>query len=322
MPATTIYRLHTTYYRQLLGACRTELRLLGYGVGATRLGGAAEFLGRMEGAGKTGLEQIDAGDIAAHVAYLYARPSRLGGGALSDYTVRGYVFSLRLLFDYAERHGLIPGGSPLAGLRLARPATTQRYCCSAAEITALYRACGDDGRLTALLHLLYGCGLRRMEAVALNVGDVDYRAGLLYVRRGKGRKRRVVPLPGEGVGAALREYERGQRWRWVAAAAAAPTPLPAFLLNGRGTRMRGNTVRRYLARLVKRAGLSARITPHVLRHSIATHLLLGGMAVERVRDFLGHDRLETTQLYTHIDGSGEAAASTEQPDAAAAAAQE
>ena len=192
MPVTPTYLIHTAHYRQLLGACRRELRLLGYGAGTTRLGGAAEFLGRMEAAGKTGLEQIDRDDIAAHVAHLYERPSR-HGGALSGFTVQGYVFSLRLLFDYAERHGLIPGGSPLAGLRLARPTTGERYCCSAAEIIALYRACWDDGRLTALLHLLYGCGLRRMEAAALNLGDVDYRAGLLYVRRGKGRKRRVGP---------------------------------------------------------------------------------------------------------------------------------
>ena len=147
-----------------------------------------------------------------------------------------------------------------------------------------------------------------MEAVALNVGDVDYRAGLLYVRRGKGRKRRVVPLS-EQVGTGLKIYQVRQRWPYVTDRSG-----PAFLLNNHGTRLRGNTAGYYLKRLVKRAGLSGRITPHVLRHSIATHLLLGGMPVERVRDFLGHDHLETTQLYTHVELNGEGF--TEHPDAA------
>jgi site-specific recombinase XerD len=73
----------------------------------------------------------------------------------------------------------------------------------------------------------------------------------------------------------------------------------AFLLNERGGRMRGQGVGRRLRGLIERAGVSKRITPHGLRHAIATHLLAGGMPVERVRDFLGHACLETTQGYTH-----------------------
>lgn len=294
------YRVSTDHYRQLLRACRDELRVLGYGPATCRLGGVAEFLGRMERAGKTALDGITKHDIEAHVSHLYTRASRQGG-TLSGYTVLGYVFNLRLLFDYAERHGLIGGGSPLAGLSFSRPVTPPRYYCSAAEIAALYRNCRDDGRMTAILHLLYGCGLRRMEAAVLNVGDVDYGAGLLYVRRGKGRRRRVVPLSA-GVSAGLRNYQRGERWHGVEVGRDnGDGGTTAFLLDDRGTRMRGDTLRRHLARLVRRAEVSQRITPHVLRHSIATHLLAGGMPVERVRDFLGHELLETTQLYTHVD---------------------
>ena len=156
----------------------------------------------------------------------------------------------------------------------------------------MYAACDGD-RQRAILHLLYGCGLRRSEAEALNVRDVDHAGGLLYVRSGKGRKRRVVPLS-ERVGAGLKNYQRRERWRWVRE----DRRTPAFLLNDRGGRMLGNTIGRRLTELVAASGVDRRITPHILRHSIATHLLAGGMPVERVRDFLGHELLETTQLYT------------------------
>ena len=74
----------------------------------------------------------------------------------------------------------------------------------------------------------------------------------------------------------------------------------AYLLNDRGRRMRGDTIAKHLKAVALKAGLGAGISPHVLRHAIATHLLEKGMSVERVRDFLGHGHLETTQLYTHV----------------------
>lgn len=290
------YHVTTDHYRELLRSCRAELLLLGYTAATARLAGATEFLQRMEGAGKTALDLINKGDIETHVAYLYERPTRNGGGGgLSGYTVLGYVFSLRLLFDYAERNGLIPGGSPLAGLRFTRPHKTGRYCATRAEITKLYATC-TEVRQRAVLHLLYGCGLRRSEAEALDLKDVDHTAGLLYVRSGKGRKRRVVPLS-ERVNEGLKNYRLRERWQWVSERGSGR----AFLLNDRGGRMRGNTIGKRLTDLVERAGVSKRITPHGLRHAIATHLLDGGMPVERVRDFLGHELLETTQLYTRAN---------------------
>ena len=77
----------------------------------------------------------------------------------------------------------------------------------------------------------------------------------------------------------------------------------AVLVNARGRRMRGPTLNRHLARLSAAAGLPPAVTAHVLRHSIATHLLAGGVSVELVRVFLGHAHLETTQVYTHVDAA-------------------
>ncbi|OAV43422.1 hypothetical protein A3850_002430 [Lewinella sp. 4G2] len=283
----------TENYRSLLATCRAELRLLGYAKGTAKLCGAGEMLRWLEERGLLDLAEVGKDDMAAYLAYLTTRPSATGG-ALSLYTVTGYLFSCKLLFDYAERHGL-RGGSPLLGLELPTPPASTRKAVSRAVINKLYQAAAEDVRTTVLLHLLYGCGLRRMEVVDLNVGDVDHQNGLLYVRSGKGKKRRVIPLAAR-VAAGLKNYQKRERWRWVSGANSG-----ALLLNDRGGRMLGNVISRRLAAVVKRAKVKEIITPHVLRHSVATHLITKGMDLERVRDFLGHDHLETTQIYTHVN---------------------
>jgi integrase/recombinase XerD len=286
------YQPKTAYYNELLRSCRAELLLLGYAAGTAALGGAGEFLQRLEEQGKLALDQVEPENIEQHLTYLQTRQNKRGG-ALSGYTIQGYVFSLRLLFDYAERHGL-RSGSPLAGLRLPPPPKSERYVATRAEVDALYQVAKDDARLTDILHLLYGCGLRRMEAERLNLADVDHRSALLYVRRGKGRKRRVIPLS-ERVAKGLKSYQKRERWRWVNDLSG-----KAYLLNDRGRRMLGGTISKRLAELVREAKVSKQITPHGLRHAVATHLLERGMELERVRDFLGHAHLETTQLYTRV----------------------
>lgn len=286
---------NTDYYRELLTACREELRLLGYAPATARIRGAGELLRWLEDRGQVRLDQVKQSDMATYLDYLTTRPSATGG-ALSLYTVTGYLFSCKLLFDYAERYGL-RGGSPLLGLTLPVPTPSTRKAVSRGIIKRLYEAARDDSRTTALLHLLYGCGLRRAEVVSLNTKDIDHAAGLLYVRKGKGKKRRVIPLAGR-VAAGLKDYHKRERWRWVAGANGG-----ALLFNDRGGRMLGGTISKRLAELVRVAEVKATVTPHVLRHSVATHLLAGGMDLERVRDFLGHAHLETTQLYTHVKPS-------------------
>ena len=287
------YAPTTRSYRDLLTACRAELTTLGYGPAAVQLGGAGELLMWLEQRGKGDLKCIERADLRNFFSYLEKRPSRRGG-ALSAYTVDNYRYAIKLLFDYCERHGL-RGGSPLAGLPPPVIPPTERYVASPEEIAKLYAAAVDDLRLTAILHLLYGCGLRRLEVERLNVGDVDYAAGLLYVRVGKGHKRRVIPLA-ERVAQGLKEYQRRGRWRWLNER----SQTEAFLIHNRGGRLRGITLAVRLKELVKKAEVNPRVTPHVLRHSIATHLLAGGMKLERIRDFLGHDHLETTQVYTRV----------------------
>ena len=145
-------------------------------------------------------------------------------------------------------------------------------------------ATGDSAlalRNAALLELLYSCGLRSAEAVALDLADVDFEREAVHVR-GKGGKERVVPL-GEEAGMRLGRYLREAR------PALARGAVDAVFLSARGKRLDTSTVRRLLRH------------PHRLRHAFATHLLEGGADLRTIQELLGHASLSTTQIYSHVD---------------------
>jgi integrase/recombinase XerD len=149
-----------------------------------------------------------------------------------------------------------------------------------------------------LLELLYGTGLRLSECVRLELQDLDLESGTLLVRDGKGRKDRYVPLSGQAV-KALELYLRESR---PLLEKPAQPHQGALFLTQYGKRLLGYSIED----LVQRAGRAARVktTPHVLRHSYATHLLQGGASVREIQALLGHKDLSTTALYTKVDTRG------------------
>jgi len=150
-----------------------------------------------------------------------------------------------------------------------------------------------DVRDTALLAVMYGCGLRVSEAVGLDIADVDMRAAELRVH-GKGGKERVVPLA-DGVMRLLAAYLQ-QRLRQGEDANES-----AVFLNRRGGRLSPRSVQRMLKKRALSAGADTAATPHRLRHSFATHLLAGGVDLRAIQELLGHSSLATTERYTHLD---------------------
>ena len=143
----------------------------------------------------------------------------------------------------------------------------------------------------ALAELLYGSGLRISEALALNVQEVDPSLG--YVRvMGKGRRERLSPLSDTCVDALA-------AWQKVRAVLARPDE-PALFTGARGARLDRREARRIIESLCRRAGLARTVSPHVLRHSFATHLLSAGADLRAVQELLGHKRLSTTQRYTQV----------------------
>jgi integrase/recombinase XerD len=151
-----------------------------------------------------------------------------------------------------------------------------------------------------LIGLLYGCGLRCMEARSVRLSDLDYDRKMLHVRQGKGNKDRYVPLSTHLIrGLKLYiETERPEEW----------------LFNGQPQENRkgGDYDSRYSQRGVqwavkqasKRAGILKDVNVHTLRHTYATHLLEDGMDIMTLKEMLGHERIETTLVYLHIAQSG------------------
>jgi integrase/recombinase XerC len=146
----------------------------------------------------------------------------------------------------------------------------------------------------ALLEVLYGCGLRVSELVGLCWGQIDTAAEVVRVM-GKGRKERIVPI-GQPALAALASYRQA-----IAAADGPHDAASPVFLNARFGRLTARSVGRLVDGYARLASTRGKPTPHVLRHSFATHLLTSGADLRSIQELLGHARLSTTQTYTHVD---------------------
>ncbi len=149
----------------------------------------------------------------------------------------------------------------------------------------------------AILELLYSSGLRVSEVEGLNTDDLNIRDELVKVR-GKGKKERIVPVGGKAIDA-LRTYliERllFKKKKGIAASDS------ALFLNKNGKRLTNRQIRRIVVKYARLTGIDGQIGPHTLRHTFATHLLIGGADLRVIQELLGHSSLSTTQKYTHLD---------------------
>lgn len=171
------------------------------------------------------------------------------------------------------------------------------------EAAALVSAPPGGGALArrdrAVLETLYGTGVRVSELVGLSLGDLDLPAASMRVL-GKGAKERMLPLGrlaraalGEWLAAPGRGEMEPERW-------ASRSDSEAVFLNRRGTRLSRQGVYQLVRRHGEAAGIASALTPHVLRHSFATHLLDNGADIRVVQELLGHARVTTTQIYTSV----------------------
>lgn len=145
-----------------------------------------------------------------------------------------------------------------------------------------------------VLELLYSTGIRRSEAANLRVSDVDYEAGFLTIRQGKGQKDRVVPL-GKIASQYLQNYITGLRPERIHG------KDEGFLfLNRFGEAAGHNTIYDIVRKYVKLSGIKKKISPHTFRHTCATHMLKNGAHLRYLQEMLGHKSIETTQIYTRV----------------------
>jgi integrase/recombinase XerD len=219
-----------------------------------------------------------------------------GGGVASPATIHRKAACLRSFYRHLRREGAIDK-DPTASLSAPRRGRKLPQVLTRGEVGRLLdQPSGTEPtelRDRALLELMYACGLRASEAIALQLGDVDLEAGMLRAR-GKGSKERVVPVGQSAVKAILRYLERG-RPRLVNG-----RPENTLFVNFRGGPLSRQGLYKIVRRHAIRAGLEDRMSPHTLRHTFATHLLAGGCDLRSVQEMLGHADVATTQLYTHL----------------------
>jgi integrase/recombinase XerC len=149
----------------------------------------------------------------------------------------------------------------------------------------------------AIIELLYATGCRVSEIAGMNLEDFDFKRQTIRVR-GKGRKERFVPF-GSKAKEALAVYFEA-RGALLAEAPEHKRDPKAVFFNYQGTRITTRSIGRLIEKYVKECALAQKISPHSLRHSVATHLLSAGADLRAIQELLGHARLSTTQIYTHV----------------------
>lgn len=218
------------------------------------------------------------------------------GSPLSRATAQRRLSALRSFLKFLQREGRGPS-CELPSTGGFRRAKVLPKALVAAELTALFEAPDltkpQGVRDRALLELIYGAGLRVTEALTIELGQLDLQDMVLRVR-GKRDKTRIVPIP-SGTS------------QWLAKYLADARPLlqrrnlSTVILSDRGKQMQRQTAYNKIASLCAKAGLSAKISPHTLRHTYAVHLLKGGADLRAVQELLGHESIATTQVYTQLD---------------------
>jgi integrase/recombinase XerD len=261
-----------------------------------------EFLSWLECKGIAEIKELQTHQIQAYYQHISNRPSKKNGGALSLKTTHSHMNIVRDVLEMLLQEGELTY-NPIATLKFQYPRSSEeRNIATQEEIMQLYEV-AQNAQQRAILSLAYGCGLRVSELVACNIEDIRFRDKILIVPRGKGNKRRVVPMS-NGVIKDISNYYYNEREALTEGRDYVKNSS-AFMLHSRGGRMQKDTYNKILKLLIDATEnqelKEKNITIHNLRHSIASHLLEQGIAVEQVRIFLGHQQLETTQIYTHIN---------------------
>ena len=234
-------------------------------------------------------------------------------------TIRNYIYSLnvknksssvarklsalRTFCKFLEQEKII-SHNPMGSIPMPKQEQHIPVFLSVDEVFALLEAPGPQeksgSRDRAILELLYSTGMRVSELVACNLASLDFASEMVRVK-GKGNRERMVPMGTPAI-KTLRAYigareellrNRLQQGKKI--------DKEAVFLNSRGTRLSVRSVERLIAEYGRKAGIDKPVTPHVLRHSFATHLLEMGADMRSVQELLGHASLSTTQKYTHLD---------------------
>jgi len=292
----TSYSLHSDEHRLLQQGFAEWLAVLGYAATSvvTLPRHLQEFLADQEARGKYGLPQLTATDATTFIRQQQTRIGIRTGRGFSTGHINKYIQALTLFSRYIRESGKSGIGFTLERLTDTRD---QPAWLTQSEIRRLYAATKDDVlglRDRAMLSVFYGCGLRLLEGASLECSDLLHDRKMLYVRRGKGYKERYVPIAEKSY-ADLVVYIDEVRPQLL------QRPCNTIFIDAnKGRPITKQSLYLRIKGLARKARIAKKVGTHTLRHSIATHLLQSGMTLERIKDFLGHVALDSTQIYTHL----------------------
>jgi len=274
------------HVRDFLNFCRIEKGLAPNSIEAYQRD-LGKFLSFLETESERGVPGTEA--LGRYLDSLYR-------SGLATRSIARHLTTLRNFYRFLLREGRI-GQDPTAYLPAPRRWSNLPKYLNKEEVARLLAAPDQAGptglRDRAMLELLYACGLRVSELCHLELSDLDPELGVLRVV-GKGGRQRVVPV-GKVALAAVRSYIENARARLLHARGSR-----YLFVTARGDRLTRQAFWKLLIGHGKKVGIFRRLTPHVVRHSFATHLLEGGADLRSVQTMLGHADISTTQIYTHV----------------------
>jgi integrase/recombinase XerD len=311
--------IQSTHYKYLLKSYSEYLQTTGYAKQTVKAWPihAQEFLHYVENKNILQIQLIETHHVNDFVTHIKQRRNRNSGGALCGSSINNIINAVNVFAKFINA-----SGKYMLDLTMHREAinTAEKTILTVQEVKQLYEATflpyewdniAMGQRDRAIIALYYGCGLRRGEGVNLNIADINLQERLLFVRKAKGNKQRLVPIASKHLTDISDYIKEGREWflqyhisEWQNKRNGVPLEKKvddtgdALIINQFGERFLQPEWR--LKYLHKKAALEKNITLHGLRHSIATHLMQSGMSIEDIAKFLGHSSLISTQIYTHI----------------------
>ena len=295
-------------YQYLETAFKEWLDVLGYGSGTVNRMPLIirEFLHHLEQNQIQHINQLQQKHIKSYHGHISTRANERRGGGLSNNYINKHLQAIEKFLEFLNHKGV--QNAPALGIRLEKLNRKEITILTQAEIKELFELTNKEpntekeqiiqSRDKALLTIFYSCGLRRNEGANVSIDDINFDTRILHVKKGKNYKERLVPLNKTNA-AYLQEWIYDYRSQIIKT-----KKEHKLFINIHGEPMTGGTLYTRLKLLQLQSDnielQQKNIGLHSLRHSIATHLLQAGMSLEKIAKFLGHNSLESTQIYTHL----------------------
>ena len=282
-----------------LEAFLEELRLHRYSKGYQEITKrvVALFFSHLRGKNVRDIRSVSEKHVLSFVRSLKKRKSRYGKPR-SLWTLSAYVSTLRRFFAFLDKRSVILQ-NPAQDVRVPSAKRLPRAVLTQSQVLRLLQAPSPTSTLgmrdRAILETFYGTAIRLTECLRLDVSDVDLQSRALWVRDGKGKKDRLLPIPGK-TNLAMALYLHDVRPGLVH-----DSMETAFFLSRTGNRVSRSLIHAMMRNYGHDAGIVHSVSPHALRHACATHLLRRGAGIRHVQELLGHSFIQTTALYTKVD---------------------